>query len=95
MGGAWLIVMCGLEVVGRSQWASEAGLGGVLHWSGVPWWSSATGGGGLTPSLPRCVKLWSISVDTGGGLRRLVGLVVVTPRVSKPHDYANHMFMRL
>jgi hypothetical protein len=23
------------------------------------------------------------------------GLVVVTPRVSKPHDYANHMFMRL
>jgi hypothetical protein len=21
--------------------------------------------------------------------------VVVTPRVSKPHDYANHMFMRL
>jgi hypothetical protein len=21
--------------------------------------------------------------------------VIVTPRVSKPHDYANHMFMRL
>jgi hypothetical protein len=23
------------------------------------------------------------------------GSTVVTPRVSKPHDYANHMFMRL
>jgi hypothetical protein len=22
-------------------------------------------------------------------------LVIVTPRVSNPHDYANHMFMRL
>jgi hypothetical protein len=21
--------------------------------------------------------------------------IIVTPRVSKPHDYANHMFMRL
>jgi hypothetical protein len=24
-----------------------------------------------------------------------VAAAVVTPRVSKPHDYANHMFMRL
>jgi hypothetical protein len=26
-------------------------------------------------------------------MRKVVG--IVTPRVSKPHDYANHMFMRL
>jgi hypothetical protein len=24
-----------------------------------------------------------------------LGAPTVTPRVSKPHDYANHMFMRL
>jgi hypothetical protein len=26
--------------------------------------------------------------------RQLVGKVGVTPHVSKPHDYVNHMFMR-
>jgi hypothetical protein len=33
------------------------------------------GGGGLTPSLPRRVKLWSVTVDTASGLRRFVDLV--------------------
>jgi hypothetical protein len=52
MGGAWFVVMCGLEVVGWLRWVLEAGLGGVLQWSAVPWWSPVMGGGGLTPSLP-------------------------------------------
>jgi hypothetical protein len=72
MGGAWLVVMCGLEVIGWSWWASEAGLGGVLQWSGVPWWSSAMGGGGLTPSLPR-----RVNVVGHGGYRWWAGIVVV------------------
>jgi hypothetical protein len=57
MGGAWLIVICGLEVIDWSWWASEVGLGGVLQWSGVPWWSPATGDGGLTHSLPPRVNV--------------------------------------
>jgi hypothetical protein len=41
----------------------------------------------------RCLSAWR---RTGcGGAARLRSCTVVTPRVSKPHDYANHMFMRL
>jgi hypothetical protein len=52
------------------------GVGGGFGWSGVPWWSPAMGGGGLTPSLPQHVKSWSVTVGTSGRLRWIVGLVV-------------------
>jgi hypothetical protein len=53
----------------------------------------------------RCVGP-TVGTSGGGGMARraitpsIAGVVLaivaaVTPRVSKPHDYANHMFMRL
>jgi hypothetical protein len=29
------------------------------------------------------------------GMNTMEGMNIVTPHVSKPHDYVNHMFMRL
>jgi hypothetical protein len=40
-------------------------------------------------STVTCAKLPQIKLKTS------YQKVDVTPRVSKPHDYANHMFMRL
>jgi hypothetical protein len=53
------------------------------------------GGGGAhrgDATLMRWQRRASAATSLDEGLRTVVG---VTPRVSKPHDYVNHMFMRL